>query len=73
MTDDGGQAFPRAAGLEGASFCNGAEGMTLLDWFAGQALAGMLASGLANEQSFERTARNALNQARAMIEARKES
>ena len=38
--DDGGAAFPRSA-----SDCNHSqEGMSLRDWFAGQALMGILAS-----------------------------
>ena len=52
--DDGGPAFPRPAFTPGfgqhdnaaeAGFANtGAQGMSLRDWFAGQALAGWLAS-----------------------------
>ena len=38
-TDDGGPAYPHPG------VCNG---MTLLDWFAGQALAGILAGGFAD-------------------------
>ena len=37
--NDGGQAFPAGNPTHG-----GHEGMTLRDWFAGQALAGMLAN-----------------------------
>ena len=37
--DDGGQAFPRAGALG-----DGWEGMSLRDYFAGQALAGWIAS-----------------------------
>ena len=47
-TKDGGQAFPVSAG----SYCNSSdevwpptEGMTLRDYFAGQVLAGVYASG----------------------------
>ncbi len=40
----GGQAFPRGAGPEGASFCNGEQGMTLRDYFAAQALTGYIAA-----------------------------
>jgi len=36
--DDGGAAFARPA----SSVTNGSEGMSLRDWFAGQALAGIL-------------------------------
>lgn len=39
--DDGGPAFP---GDGGSIFC----GMSLRDWFAGQALAGILAGGFAD-------------------------
>lgn len=53
MTDmdkkDGGAAFPRpmfAANRESETcFDNGATGMSLRDWFAGQAMAGMLGVG----------------------------
>lgn len=39
--DDGGPAFPPNAGWEDDD--SGGRGMSLRDWFAGQALAGMLA------------------------------
>ena len=47
MTNDGGAAFPLInwkypSGVEGQSL---QEGMSLRDWFAGQALIGILASG----------------------------
>jgi uncharacterized protein YodC (DUF2158 family) len=40
--NDGGPAFPRSAVLnhDGTTYHNSADGMTLRDWFAGQALAG---------------------------------
>lgn len=41
---DGGAAFPSAPWDNGAQHCTGERGMTLLDWFAGQALAGLAAS-----------------------------
>ena len=40
-TNDGGPAFPRTAG----SFCAPHEGMSLRDYFAGQALAGLMTQG----------------------------
>lgn len=40
--NDGGYAFPQALGIDNAF--NGCEGMSLRDYFAAQALAGMLAS-----------------------------
>ncbi len=44
--NDGGQAFPRSAAFSNAerTACTEQDGMTLRDWFAGQALAGMLAN-----------------------------
>ena len=39
-TDDGGPTFPRTAGSGQRDI--GSNGMTLRDWFAGQALAGMI-------------------------------
>ena len=64
--DDGGPAFPVSLELYlGASL----SGMTLRDWFAGQALAGMLANGGA--VSWEGDATNAYTVADAMLEARK--
>lgn len=47
---DGGPAFPRPSfaphdvGYEDVGICGEQDGMTLRDWFAGQALAGLLAS-----------------------------
>ena len=47
-------------------------GMTLRDWFAGQAMAGMLTIGnLYDTYSEEQVARGAYAQADAMMEARK--
>jgi hypothetical protein len=40
-SNDGGQAFPMSFGFESENY----SGMSLRDWFAGQALAGLLASG----------------------------
>lgn len=48
--DDGGQAYPASVsavpdGLYSSFDVSDASGMSLRDWFAGQALAGLLASG----------------------------
>ena len=49
-TNDGGPAFPRIDGIEPMDYDSDAKsvvstsGMSLRDWFAGQALAGMLAN-----------------------------
>lgn len=69
--DDGGRAFP-------SSTYAGPMGMTLRDWFAGQALAGMMASGSIDiETVFRRppvdTAKAAYHAADAMLQQRKEA
>lgn len=72
-TEDGGPAFP----MTGSTLNWDAEkgqyvpqyGMTLRDWFAGQALAGLLANGGA--AFWDRDAQNAYAAADAMLAARK--
>lgn len=44
MMTDGGPAFPR---MSGTTEMGGSMGMSLRDWFAGQALAGLLARSTA--------------------------
>ena len=74
--DDGGTAFPvpEENRLSDGTYCN--EGMSLRDWFAGQALAGITAS-LCSDVSyggrvwFSQTAQDAYKLADAMIAARK--
>lgn len=44
LTDTGGPAFPRAAFESENIIDDGATGMSLRDWLAGQALAGFLAN-----------------------------
>jgi hypothetical protein len=61
--DNGGPAFPTVAGQTVYS-----NGMSLRDWFAGQALAGLLASGGAADWSND--ADNAYRAADAMIAER---
>lgn len=60
LSEVGGHAFPS----------NDYNGMTLRDWFAGQALAGMFAHG--HEGPDEEVAMYAYEMAEAMLEARKE-
>lgn len=63
---DGGQAFPRA----GYSGSIPTEGMTLRDWFAGQALAGMMANPHIREIRDSDIWRAAFYHADAMIKIR---
>jgi hypothetical protein len=60
--DDGGPAFPRHG-------YNSNDGMTLRDWFAGQALAG-LASYVTKGATFDDIAKDAYAIADAMLRAR---
>lgn len=64
--DDGGQAFPSLPGAHTTD----AYGMTLLDWFAGQALVGLSCSAWAPRLADE-AAKTAYKLADAMLEARK--
>jgi hypothetical protein len=73
--DDGGPAFPPMAPLE--SWGDPKQGMSLRDWFAGQALAGLLADpneGPQDDETLEdaisRIAEGAYSYADAMLEAR---
>lgn len=67
--DDGGRAFPQSCDHEGFPG-RGEEGMSLRDYFAGQALAALLSCGR-DEWPWEAEARNAYDAADAMIAARK--
>lgn len=70
--NDGGPAFPVApcgTGDPRDGMTTGHDGMTLRDWFAGQALAGILASP-DKTRSFTRIAEECYKQADAMLEAR---
>jgi len=71
--NDGGQAFPIAYP---ESHSIKVSGMSLRDWFAGQALAGMIAKlpdiPLHDDDALFYIAKRSLMQADAMLEARKE-
>ena len=72
--DDGGPAYPCHTNPLPGRLANAPQGMTLRDWFAGQALAGHLA--YSHPQSvmgvfIPETAKTAYELADAMIEARK--
>ena len=66
---DGGQAFPRPSGPGQEGVNTQAQiGMTLRDWFAGQALAGIMASK--ENMPFHVVAPLAYSHADAMLEVR---
>lgn len=71
--DDGGPAFPRAATPHQTSgvIHGPRDGMSLRDYFAGQALVGLSANPVWSDASWERTAEAAYEAADAMLEARK--
>ena len=66
--DDGGPAFPRARSVRPDDERN--EGMTLRDYFAGQALIGLLGNGYPNNTDGAHYAKAAYHYADAMIAAR---
>ena len=68
QTDDGGPAFPCTINEDGGWFNADANGMTLRDWFAGQALMGLSQQDI----SPRATASIAYTIADAMLAARKE-
>lgn len=68
---DGGPAFPgQRLGPDGMPECEAASGMSLRDWFAGQALAGINANPTWDENGWEDRARAAYEAADAMLKAR---
>jgi len=66
--DDGGPAFPRNERYADGDLAVAHQGMTLRDWFAGQALAGVLANS--NDDYSEPPAKWAYAIADAMIAER---
>ncbi len=77
MSDDGGLAFPRNGSVYLSSgdevMFQNYEGMSLRDWFAGQALAGILANTDWTSNSHREASEFAYLQADAMLEARKDA
>ena len=76
MKNDGGAAFARAAQSMGSRAADAQDGMTLHQWFAGQALAGMYSNPRMlpfirgkEDAVYKRLADGCLEQADAMIEA----
>ena len=65
--DTGGAAFPFAAEYGHPAACGG---MSLRDWFAGQALAGMLGGEPGSHLMFSTAAAGAYEYADAMLKAR---
>ena len=69
----GGAAFPEAglSGLPNGEFIHGRSGMTLLDYFAGQALLGILSSSsLPTDSTFEGYSKCAYEHATCMLAER---
>ena len=65
---DGGPAFPGMAPMAFGQESGHLPGMSLLDWFAGQALAGMLCRAV--HEDFDILAANSYAAAAAMLTAR---
>lgn len=70
MKNDGGPAFPRPASPGAMIASESQRGMTLRDYFAGQALAALLVSDSDSETSYRDTVKNAYYIADAMLEER---
>jgi hypothetical protein len=75
--DDGGPAFPQPETAHGNTVGDqfGQGGLSMRDWFAGQALCGILAAHAGDDIALPdpvNAAKDAYNYADAMIEARKE-
>lgn len=68
VANDGGAAFPRPYSSNGGSSVPGQQGMSLLDWFAGQALVAIIArAGAISEAHSPGIAWDAYEQAKAMV------
>ena len=73
-TDDGGTAFPvpgERDPITGAGIHEGSRGMSLRDWFAGQALTGRISTGHGSVTDASIHARICYQLADAMLAARK--
>ena len=74
MVNDGGPAFPKQGHWIGyAQHELDQEGMSLRDYFAGQALAHLLMNPSIEYETYQSVAKDAYAIADAMLEARKES
>lgn len=74
--DDGGPAFPALEAITNTGATRVKHGMTLRDWFAGQALIGLMSDpGMrpANLDEFNHMALRLYQVANAMVKARKDS
>jgi len=66
--DCGGAAFPCEGGMDGGLYPD--PGMSLLDYFAGQAMIGMMQGMRPYSNEWDRSASDAYKQAVAMLKAR---
>jgi hypothetical protein len=72
--NDGGPAFPVASCPDAnGQICWGTDGMTLRDWFAGRAMAGLLTQPAEIEFGASHFAKASYEMADAMLAARKEN
>jgi hypothetical protein len=74
-TNDGGPAYPCESYVlkNGKQVTEAAQGMTLRDYFAAHALAGMLSDGRSNSNAIQWMPKEAYGLADAMLAARKEA
>jgi hypothetical protein len=66
--NDGGSAFPQSYRVPGHSTVVGESGMSLRDWFAGQALAGIMASPLEYVRGAKETGRGHLSMGEVFVQ-----
>lgn len=73
MTDDGGPAFPRIEAITNTGAARSTKGMSLRDWFAGMALAGITASDATEDLLWKPIAEECYLAADAMLDEREKN